>query len=107
VSFVSVYITEAHPQDEWPVGSKLSLCDQPKTDAARLQLANKLVQDNEYNLPVLVDTMHNAAMKAYSAWPFRYFVIVNGRVALKAMPMPSTGQYQLDGSDIRACLQAL
>lgn len=74
--FVLVYITEAHAQNEWPVGDPLNIL-QPVSNAERLGIARQFTRD--YNLPcslpVLVDLIDNRFMKGYSAWPIRFFVL--------------------------------
>jgi len=100
-AFAAVYITEAHARDEWPVGPKVSFCDQPKTLSERLALADKLNKSIDFALPVVVDGMENAFMKTFAAWPFRYYIIHNGKVALKGQPLLDKFGYDLD-ADLRA-----
>jgi len=101
-SFLAVYITEAHARDEWPVGKTVSFCDQPKTLSERLALANSLKNDIDFPLPVVVDGMENKFMKTFAAWPFRYFVVCNGKIALKGQPSALFG-YAMD-EDLRSFL---
>jgi hypothetical protein len=104
VSFLAVYITEAHARDEWPVGKKISFCDQPTTLEARCALADKFLRDRECKLPMLVDTMDNDFQKNFAAWPFRFYIIQNGKLALKAQPDASNFTYDLQ--TIRGWLDA-
>jgi len=95
VNFLSIYITEAHAKDEWPVGSKVSHCKQPKTLSERLAIANAFVKQQEVKLPLAVDTMTNSFQQEYAAWPFRFYVIQDGKMALIAQPTAETHYYTL------------
>ena len=77
-TFLTVYIKEAHPLDEWQVKSnvKEDVCyAQPKTQADRLMIANDFVKRFQYNIPLLVDPIQNPTNAAYSAWPERFYII--------------------------------
>jgi len=69
-----VYITEAHAQDEWPIGDPLQI-NQPVTDAERVGVARQFAEDYEIQLPVLVDSVSNQFEEAYAAWPIRFYVL--------------------------------
>jgi len=86
------------------VGNNISRCNQPRTIAERLSLANGFVKDFDLKLPMVVDTMANSFQTTYAAWPFRFFVVHNGKLALIAQPHADTHYYQLD--DLRAWLGA-
>ena len=53
--FLSVYIAEAHAADEWPVGARISFCDQPRQLGQRVALAASFVQKYDFTLPMVVD----------------------------------------------------
>lgn len=81
--FAYVYVEEAHAADEWPLGSVESH-PQPKTDAARLALAQHFAREYAVPaheaaatppIPVLVDSLDNAFNSAYAVWPERLFVL--------------------------------
>jgi len=104
--FLIVYITEAHANDEWPVGKMVSFCAQPKTQGDRCLLARQFrsvyvntsetraIDDVEVNsVSVAADTITNEFDMQYSCWPFRYYVVHSGRVALKAQPHAYTHRY--------------
>jgi len=99
-----VYITEAHAKDEWPVGSKISVCDQAKTLPERLTIARRFVDEFEYKIPMAVDTLHNTFQQTFAAWPFRFYVIHKGQIALKAQPDEQTYAYRL--ADLSQWLQS-
>lgn len=83
---MSVYITEAHAADEWPVGKTISFCNQPKTNEARLKLANDLVEQLECKIPMVVDTISNAFEDKFACWPFRFYAVRNGKLCFKGEP---------------------
>jgi hypothetical protein len=76
--FLTIYVREAHPTDEWQMKSnvKEDVCyAQPKTMEQRLAIANDFVQRFHYPLPFGIDDMSNAANDAYSAWPERIYIV--------------------------------
>lgn len=85
--FLTIYIREAHPQDEWQSKSNLdeSICyPQPKTFPQRVAIANDFVTRFHYPIPIAVDTMDNAADLAYAGWPERVYVIdESGKIAYR------------------------
>lgn len=78
VDFVTLYIKEAHPEDEWQMDSneEEGVCyPQPKTTEQRLAIANDFVKRFEYPIPLLVDKIENPANRLYAGWPERLYVI--------------------------------
>ena len=76
--FLTVYIREAHPQDEWQMTSNVdqNICySQPKTFPERVAIANDFVTRFHFPLPIVIDAMSNAADHAYAAWPERIYII--------------------------------
>ena len=82
--FRFIYIAEAHAMDEWPVRSGRFTTDgepivvnQPKCVTERCALAQKFVQDYQFDLETFVDIPENGDPfeKAYAPWPLRFFVI--------------------------------
>jgi type I thyroxine 5'-deiodinase len=90
--FVTVYIKEAHPEDEWQMDAneKESVCyPQPRTLSQRLAIANDFVRRFDYRVPLFVDRMDDGANALYAGWPERFYVIdENGRIAYKGKPGP-------------------
>jgi type I thyroxine 5'-deiodinase len=90
--FVTVYIKEAHPEDEWQMESNETegVCyPQPKTTRQRLAIANDFVRRFDYPIPVLVDPIENPANAAYAGWPERFYVIDEHRkIVYKGEPGP-------------------
>ncbi len=90
--FVTVYIKEAHPLDEWQMTSneKEDVCyKQPRSMAERVAIANDFVKRFSYPIPLLVDGMDNAANAVYAGWPERLYIIAtDGRIVYKGGPGP-------------------
>ena len=91
-TFVTIYIKEAHPLDEWQMDSNVEedVCyRQPRTLAERVSIANDFVKRFGYSIPLLVDDMGNRANTLYAGWPERLYVIDEaGRIAYKGKPGP-------------------
>ncbi|CAF3101145.1 unnamed protein product [Rotaria sp. Silwood2] len=99
IRLVAIYIAEAHSRDEWPVGETISCVDQPKTFEQRLKNAQKFKKNFNLEMPMLVDDMNNTFLNTYGSWPFRFFVIYEGELILKAEPDKETFAYDLDEID--------
>jgi len=79
--FLTVYVREAHPTDEWQMKSnfKDDVCyAQPKSLEQRVAIANDFTKRFHYPLPFGIDDMSNAANDAYAAWPERIYIIDEG-----------------------------
>ena len=102
--FLTVYVREAHPTDEWQMKSnvKEDVCyAQPKTLAQRVAIANDFVQRQKYPLPFGIDDMNDAADHAYSAWPERLYIIdEHGRIAYAG----GMGPFKYAPEEVRAWL---
>jgi len=85
--FLTVYIKEAHPEDEWQMTSNedQGICyRQPRSLDERVAIANDFVRRFDYDVPLVIDPMPNPAEEAYAAWPERLYVIDSaGRVVYK------------------------
>ena len=78
VDFLTVYVREAHPTDEWQMKSNVKddVCyAQPKTLEQRVAIAKDFTARYKFPLPFGIDDMSNAADTAYAAWPERLYVI--------------------------------
>jgi len=106
VNFVTIYIREAHAQDEWPVRNKRGLTiRQPQCEQARCDLVGtKLQRRFGYLIPTFSDTMSNQFQQTYGAWPLRAWIIHHGRVIWIFEPR-APGFYDL--GDIEQALRAL
>ncbi len=82
-----MYISEAHPDDEWQMDSNLEdkvVFKQPKTFSERKELVKVLVDRLKYRLPLAIDSMDGALEKQFAAWPERIYIVGrDGRVAYK------------------------
>ena len=85
--FLTVYVREAHPTDEWEMKSNVKddVCyAQPKTLEQRMAIAKDFTARFKFPLPFGIDEMGNAADAAYAAWPERLYVIdETGHVAYR------------------------
>lgn len=92
VSFLTVYIKEAHPEDEWQMDANEDegVCyPQPRTLAQRVAIANDFVKRFRYEAPIAVDDMDNRADQLYAGWPERFYIIdEDGRIVFKGKPGP-------------------
>jgi hypothetical protein len=106
VDFLTVYVREAHPTDEWQMKSNVKddVCySQPKTLEQRLAIANDFTKRFNFNLPFGIDDMSNAADLAYSAWPERLYVIdESGHVAYRG----GMGPFHYKPAEVRDWLAA-
>jgi hypothetical protein len=104
--FLTVYIREAHPTDEWRMKSnekeKDNVCyAQPRNLSDRVAIANDFTKRFKYPVPFGIDDMSNAANDAYAAWPERLYIIdENGRVSYKG----GNGPFKYDPKEVRAWL---
>ena len=76
VSFRRVYVSEAHPADEWKIYRDINYT-QPRTLDEREAAARRLFAENASlrNAPLVLDGMDNRTEKAYAAHPERLYVI--------------------------------
>ncbi|MCE9582550.1 MAG: hypothetical protein K8T20_08665 [Planctomycetes bacterium] len=85
VGFLMVYISEAHPSDEWQMPSNVEqgvVFEQPRSDSARQDAAGACCSRLKVAMPCVVDSLDNAVDEAYAAWPERLFVVdAAGRIA--------------------------
>ncbi len=104
--FLTIYIKEAHPDDEWQMQPNLDqgVCYlQPKTLAQRVAIANDFARRFHYPLPLGVDPMDDTANRAYAAWPERLYVLdPDGRIVYKG----GNGPFHYKPAEVRAWLEA-
>ena len=104
--FLTVYVREAHPTDEWQMKSNVKddVCyAQPKNLAGRVTIANDFIRRFHYPVPFGIDDMSNAANDAYSAWPERLYVIdERGHIAYRG----GMGPFNYNPTELRAWLAA-
>lgn len=106
VDFLTVYVREAHPTDEWQMKSnvKEDVCyAQPKTLEQRVAIAKDFTARFKFPLPFGIDDMSNAADNAYAAWPERLYVIdETGHVAYRG----GIGPFNYKPAEVRDWLAA-
>ena len=104
--FLTVYVREAHPTDEWQMKSNLKddVCyAQPKTLEQRVAIAKDFTARFKFPLPFGIDEMGNAADNAYAAWPERLYVIdETGHVAYRG----GMGPFNYKPTELRDWLAA-
>src|SRR5262249_44614926 len=104
--FLTVYIKEAHAQDEWRMdqNDKENICyPQPKTTDARRAIPADFVERFHYATPLLVDPIRNGGLTKYAAWPERLYVIAaDGTLAYVGKP----GPFDYHPEELDAWLQA-
>ena len=85
--FLTIYVREAHPTDEWQMKSNVKddVCyAQPKTLEQRVAIANDFTKRFKFPLPFGIDDMSNAANDAYAAWPERLYIVdESGHIAYR------------------------
>jgi hypothetical protein len=90
--FLTVYIREAHPTDEWQMtaNERENVCyAQPRTLEQRLRIVNDFVGRFDYRIPLAVDPMENPADQIYAGWPERLYVVdESGVIAYKGKTGP-------------------
>jgi len=108
VDVVSIYISEAHPTDEWVIygddyaGGETACIRQPRTLRERQSAASRFA--TRFNHPtdtLLIDSMDNATNKMYLAEPERLFVIHGGRIVY----VGGHGPFFYDPDELQAFLQ--
>ena len=104
--FLTVYVREAHPTDEWQMKSNLKddVCyAQPKTLEQRVAIAKDFTARYKFALPFGIDDMSNAADSAYAAWPERLYIIdETGRIVYRG----GVGPFHYKPGEVREWLAA-
>ncbi len=92
VSFLVVYITEAHPSDVWQMESNVRdkvVFASPRSEDERASVAGTCVRKLGIEIPALLDEFGNSTESAYTAWPDRMYLIDRaGKVVYKSRPGP-------------------
>jgi Iodothyronine deiodinase len=107
VSFLAVYILEAHPSDVWQMQSNIKekvIFASPKDEEERALVAGACVRKLGIKFPAVLDGFDNTVEKAYSSWPDRIYLIdAKGRVAYKSRP----GPFGFEPDELAASLKRL
>ena len=103
--FLTVYIKEAHPTDEWQMSSneREGVCyAQPRTTEERCAIARDFAARHAWTIPMLVDPITNPADEVYAGWPERLYVIdADGTIAFKG----DTGPFGFEPEEVEAWLE--
>jgi Iodothyronine deiodinase len=106
VDFLTVYVREAHPTDEWQMKSNVKddVCyAQPKTLEQRVAIAQDFTKRYKFPLPFGIDDMSNAANNAYAAWPERLYIVdESGHIVYRG----GMGPFHYKPSEVREWLAA-
>lgn len=85
VSFLVVYIAEAHPEEGWVISPNRDqdiVVNDPVTAEQRHEVAQVCALRLQIRMPVVIDAMDDAIASAYGALPDRLYLIDgDGRVA--------------------------
>jgi len=104
--FLTVYVREAHPTDEWQMKSnvKEDVCyAQPRNLEQRVAIATDFIKRFHYPLPLGVDDVNNGANDVYAAWPERIYIIdETGHIAYRG----GIGPFHYHPEEARAWLAA-
>jgi hypothetical protein len=107
VSFLAVYILEAHPSDVWQMQSNIKekvVFASPKDEEERALVAGACVRTLGIKFPAVLDGFDNTVEKAYTGWPDRIYLIdAQGRVAYKSRP----GPFGFEPDELAASLKRL
>ena len=105
--FLTVYVSEAHPDDEWQMDSNRKdkiVIKQPRAFTERREAAKILVERLHYDIPLAIDGMENRAEAAYAAWPERLYIVEKGgRIVYRG----GLGPFGFDPPEMERSLSAL
>ena len=92
VTFLLIYIKEAHPEDGWVLienrDEGIAIID-PTDAGEREAVAATCVLRTSVRIPVLVDPVDNSVARAYGAWPDRLYLIdKDGRIVFQSAEGP-------------------
>src|SRR5205823_13331732 len=104
VSFLVVYITEAHPSDVWQSQNNFKdkvVFASPRSEDERASMAGTGVRKLGIEMPALLDESGNSTESADTAWPGRIHLIeLSGSVAYMSKP----GSFRVKPDELQAAL---
>ena len=106
INTITVYISEAHSLEEWPIGSKeFGHYRQPQSLEERKEAAADFIRIFNYKLPLVIDSLENEFEKHYAPWPIRFYIVHHQK--LKYIAEPVEGSFTLSKivEVLRECLQ--
>jgi len=87
VSFIVVYIREAHPEEGWVINPNRDagiLINDPTSTDERVEVAATCAVNLEIRMPVVVDEVDDKIADAYGALPDRlYLIATDGTIAFQ------------------------
>lgn len=93
IIFSLIYIAEAHATDEWPIGelpAGLTELRQHVSIEDRRQAAAQLLEEYKDvihpRMDIKLDELTNEFNRCYSSWPFRVWIVDNGKIVFKGLP---------------------
>jgi type I thyroxine 5'-deiodinase len=102
-----VYIAEAHPSDGWQMASNEAdgvVIRQAVTFAEREAAAERCAGALGLSIPMLLDGMDDAALRAFAGWPERIFIFDgDGRAYYCGGP----GPFEFEPEEARTALERL
>lgn len=81
VSFLVVYIREAHPEEGWilPENRRSGITvNEPTSDEERVLVASQCTANLEMTMPAVIDGVDNSVASAYGGWPDRLYLVDTG-----------------------------
>jgi hypothetical protein len=78
VTFVAVYIREAHPEEGWilPENRRSAVAiHEPATEDERRLVAQTCATNLEMRMLTVIDGMDNAVADVYGGWPDRLYLV--------------------------------
>ncbi len=107
MSFLTVYILEAHPSDVWQMQSNLKdqvVFASPKNEEERAFVAGACVRKLGIKFPAVLDGFDNTVERAYTGWPDRLYLIGwQGKVPYRRQ----SGPFGFHPDDLRAAIVKL
>src|SRR4030095_6877574 len=106
VSFLAVYIREAHPEEGWilPENRRSGVAvDEPPSDQTREEVAAECAAALRLQMRMVVDAIDNAVASAYGGWPDRlYLVGRDARIAYRG----GEGPFGFKPKELGAAIEA-
>ncbi|KXJ22422.1 type I iodothyronine deiodinase [Exaiptasia diaphana] len=78
--FLTIYIEEAHPMDEWSLKNNHLDIPQHKSLDERCKAAQVLLDSGKLKTKLLVDSLSNDASRAFGAMPNRLYIIQGDKI---------------------------
>jgi hypothetical protein len=86
-----IYITEAHAADVWNIGLSAGTINYShKTIEDRMACIEKFAKEFTISTPIYADNMNDDFEMQFAAWPFRFYVVKDGKFLHIGEPDEST-----------------